>query len=78
MDFSEHYVARAQRWHATDHGKDRGKPIRGTRFVKPRADDVPPGVPEDFRDCALCNPDGDGTLAAHTNPYWYRVVAWES
>lgn len=77
MDFAQQVVSQAQRWHETDHGELRGKPVN-RRFAKQREDDVPEGVPQSFRECKLCCPHEAGTLAAHTNPFWYRVVAWET
>src|SRR3954463_815049 len=79
MDYAMDFAAQAQRWHETDHGTKRGKPIKATRFIRPRADDVPESVPDNFRRCSLCRPSApDWANAPHTNPFWFRVTAWES
>lgn len=60
------YSAQAQRWHDTDHGSERGKPLRKTRFIHPREDDFDPDeVPAEFQECWLC---------VVGNPYWSRAV----
>lgn len=83
MDYARDFAEAAQRWHETDHGPLRGKPLRRSRFiepvVEPVVDELPP-VPESFRDCALCRPTPQTPfeLRERNNPYWFRVVAWES
>ncbi len=74
MDYAVHFADQAQRWHETDHGSDRGKPLRRSKFIEPLPDedfDAPPS----FRDCRLCDPGAKAT--DRTNPFWFRVVAWE-
>jgi hypothetical protein len=79
MDYGARIAEQAQQWHETDHGCQRGEPIKGDKFKQPREDDVPATVPDDFRECSLCKPSAsDRALAPHVNPFWYRVLAWET
>lgn len=79
MDLLAEFSRQAQTWHETDHGTRRGKPIKGNKFIQPGEDDVPASVPEKFLECPLCRPcSPDWSMAPHSNPFWYRVVAWGS
>lgn len=59
----------------TDHGAERGKPLKRSKFIEP-APDQEYDVPESFRDCRFCDPAAGRT--ERNNPFWYRVKAWES
>lgn len=81
MDYALEFASQAQKWHETDHGKDRGKPLRRSKFLEPQPDGFDPEqVPESFRDCSLCKPTTDKPFQAREreNPFWFRVVAWET
>lgn len=77
MDYAAHFAAQAQQWHETDHGMKRGKPLRRSKFREPADDILPENVPASFRDCTLCQPATIGE-PDRSNPFWFRVVAWES
>ncbi len=74
MDYAVHFADQAQRWHETDHGPDRGKPLRRSKFIEPQPD-VEFDAPASFRDCKACDPAAGWT--ERNNPFWFRVVAWE-
>ena len=80
MSYGQDFALLAQRWHDTDHGLDRGpmkRWMKATRFTLPREDDFDPkDVAYSFRYCKLCDP-GCG-VQQHNNPFWFRVIAWES
>ncbi len=64
---------RAQRWHDTDHGADRGKPLRANRFRVPGPDAaVESWVSSCWCCCQLCDPDWN---PERSNPYWSRATA---
>jgi hypothetical protein len=76
QEFVRNLLLCAQRWHETDHGSKRGK-RKKRPHVETREDDFDPAVvTEKFQDCPLCHP-GKG-WNSHNNPYWFRVVAWET
>lgn len=60
--------ARAQRWHDTDHGSQRGKPLRNSKFIKVLPDEVPDWVSPCWCCCEICNPGWNP--GGRTNPYW--------
>jgi hypothetical protein len=62
---------RAQRWHDTDHGIARGKPLRANRFRVPRSEPQRP-VSACWCCCVRCDPD---FAAERMNPYWSRARA---
>lgn len=77
MNYAIEFARKAQRWHDTDHGKDRGKPLRRTKFIEPVDDEGQLiEVPEGFRECRWCDPAQGWT--ERNNPFWFRVIAWES
>jgi hypothetical protein len=74
MDYAVHFADQAQRWHETDHGLDRGRPLRRSRFIEPVEDDDYE-APKCFRACEKCDPAAGRT--ERNNPFWYRVKSWE-
>lgn len=58
---------RAQRWHDTDHGAERGKPLRPTRFIVPRPEPEPDWFSACWCCCEVCDPDWNPD---RFNPYW--------
>lgn len=66
-------MARAQRWHDTDHGRDRGWPLRSNRFRRALPDPAPSYVSACWCCCEVCNPgwNPDGRV----NPWWSRAKA---
>lgn len=79
LEIAERMAAQAQRWHETDHGPSRGKKKKRPHVTAREDDFDPDTVPDSFRECQLCRPsEPDGALGQHVNPFWYRVVAWES
>jgi hypothetical protein len=62
-------AARAQRWHDTDHGQNRGTPLRRNKFRKP-SPDPERNVPANFRECRLCDP----VTSNRNNPFWNEAT----
>jgi hypothetical protein len=60
---------RVQRWHDTDHGRDRGKPLRRSRFISPVLEEDQ-WVSSCWCCCELCDPDWN---PGRFNPYWSRA-----
>jgi hypothetical protein len=58
---------RAQRWHDTDHGRDRGKPLRSNRFRVAVAETPAPIISACWCCCERCDPDWGH---ARPNPFW--------
>jgi hypothetical protein len=58
---------RAQRWHDTDHGHDRGAPLRSSRFRKAVVEREPGRVSSCWCCCEQCNPDWGHP---RPNPFW--------
>jgi hypothetical protein len=62
--------ARAQRWHDTDHGADRGAPLRPNRFRKPVTEVEPEWMSSCWCCCEQCNPDWEHP---RPNPFWLQA-----
>lgn len=63
--------AMAQRWHDTDHGRERGKPIRQSRFLKPAPDPQPDWVSSCWCCCQICDPDWN---TKRPSPFWTEAT----
>ncbi len=61
---------RAQRWHDTDHGAERGKPLRPNKFRVPAADPRPEWTSACWCCCEQCDPDWEHP---RPNPFWLRA-----
>jgi len=72
MAVAEVEQERAQRWHDTDHGAERGKPLRPNRFRIPREEEPPEWVSSCWCCCELCDPDWN---PERSNPYWGAATA---
>ncbi len=62
----------AQRWHDTDHGAERGAPLRPNKFRIPVPEDEPDWVSSCWCCCEQCDPDWEHP---RPNPYWSRATA---
>lgn len=63
------YQSQAQRWHDTDHGRDRGRPLRRNQFRVPAPDPEPRNAGLCYCCCDDCDPD----WSKRPNPYWGLV-----
>lgn len=61
----------AQRWHDTDHGAERGKPLRKSKFIVPVNEPEPYLVFPFWCCCDVCDPDWNPE--GRWNPFWYRA-----
>lgn len=60
------YPSRAQRWHDTDHGLDRGKPLKTNKFIVA----LPDVESKWASSCWCCCPECDPEDSERSNPYW--------
>lgn len=61
---------RAQRWHDTDHGRERGKPLYSNRFRRAVKEREPEWVSSCYCCCDQCKPDWGHP---RPNPFWQRA-----
>lgn len=67
---SVNFEAMAQRWHDTDHGSQRGKPLRRSKFIEPVHDSERESLSSCWCCCELCDPDWN---PGGSNPFWVRA-----
>lgn len=61
----------AERWHDTDHGMNRGKALRRSKFIEPVEEPEPEWVSSCYCCCEICNPDYQHP---RPNPFWSRAA----